>query len=454
MMAVLFSCVGTTDPIRGLRDGSMLHIVRHYRPSDVILFLSAEMSAYNQKDQRFQKCFEFISENWGGYSPKVQYLEAKTADPTDFDAIGQELLSAIDDCANSFPGEEILLNLSSGTPQMKMVLAQAAVNTRYHARGIQVKNPELRSGRTSRTNDDDYDIEASLLLNDDEVPNCENRCSEPRLLVIQREQQKERIRTMLDLRDYSAIRNTSGILPPELKLLIIHLDERNHLNKDNAVEYGKKARQANKALFPLYINTDSTPGNSPLMDTIRMTDYYLMLRNLQRTKSYTSLVLRLNPFIIRLQECFIDRSLPCISFRELLENRNIHKNVLDPVAFQNKLPDLYKKVNDEMIRLNYDGLDRRPVSMRLCNVFLAVLKADPNMLQFFENIENLNWQKRNASAHELAEVTEDDIYTYSFMTSAQIIKRLSEYLQVIYPRWNSEWASIYDRCNQFILDQL
>ncbi len=257
MVAVLFSCVGTTDPIRGLRDGSMLHIVRHYRPSDIILFMSGEMGAYEQKDQRFKKCFEYISENWDGYAPRIQYLKSDTEDPTDFDEIGQELLTAIDDCANSFPGQEILLNLSSGTPQMKMVLAQAAVNTRYHARGIQVKNPELRSGRTSRTNDDEYDVEASLLLNDDEVPDSENRCSEPRLLVIQREQQKERIHTMLELRDYTALRGTAGILPPDLRPLIIHLDERNHLNKDDAIEYAKKARKANKGLFPLYPDTDS-----------------------------------------------------------------------------------------------------------------------------------------------------------------------------------------------------
>lgn len=29
---VLFTCVGTSDPVREMRDGSMLHIMRHYRP--------------------------------------------------------------------------------------------------------------------------------------------------------------------------------------------------------------------------------------------------------------------------------------------------------------------------------------------------------------------------------------------------------------------------------------
>ena len=36
---VLFSPIGTTDPIRDCYDGGCLHIVRHYRPQKVVLYL-------------------------------------------------------------------------------------------------------------------------------------------------------------------------------------------------------------------------------------------------------------------------------------------------------------------------------------------------------------------------------------------------------------------------------
>ena len=49
MKRILFSCVGSTDPVRGLRDGSMLHIMRHYRPDKVVLYLSAEIRERMQK---------------------------------------------------------------------------------------------------------------------------------------------------------------------------------------------------------------------------------------------------------------------------------------------------------------------------------------------------------------------------------------------------------------------
>ena len=30
--------VGSTDPVRSLRDGAMLHIIRHYRPENILSY--------------------------------------------------------------------------------------------------------------------------------------------------------------------------------------------------------------------------------------------------------------------------------------------------------------------------------------------------------------------------------------------------------------------------------
>ena len=38
-MKVLFSPIGNSDPWSNDRDGAMLHIVRHYKPDVVVLFL-------------------------------------------------------------------------------------------------------------------------------------------------------------------------------------------------------------------------------------------------------------------------------------------------------------------------------------------------------------------------------------------------------------------------------
>ena len=51
---ILFSPVGGTDPISWNNgyDGAMLHIARVYRPDKIILYLSAEMVEFHEKDHR------------------------------------------------------------------------------------------------------------------------------------------------------------------------------------------------------------------------------------------------------------------------------------------------------------------------------------------------------------------------------------------------------------------
>ena len=51
---ILFSAVGTTDPISNGYDGSILHICRKYLPEKVVLYLSKEMLELHRKDDRYR----------------------------------------------------------------------------------------------------------------------------------------------------------------------------------------------------------------------------------------------------------------------------------------------------------------------------------------------------------------------------------------------------------------
>lgn len=48
-MKILFSPIGTTDPVRNCRDGACLHILRHYHPDKVVLYFTAEMEKRERK---------------------------------------------------------------------------------------------------------------------------------------------------------------------------------------------------------------------------------------------------------------------------------------------------------------------------------------------------------------------------------------------------------------------
>jgi hypothetical protein len=60
---ILFSAVGGTDPIANYKDGPILHICRVYRPSVVVLYLSAEMCIAQENDKRFTYVLEQLCEH-------------------------------------------------------------------------------------------------------------------------------------------------------------------------------------------------------------------------------------------------------------------------------------------------------------------------------------------------------------------------------------------------------
>lgn len=68
------------------------------------------------------------------------------------DELDQPLHDVMNRLSCEYADAEILVNITSGTPQMQMLLSQMVLELRYHARGIQVKTPEKKAGTTVRTN--------------------------------------------------------------------------------------------------------------------------------------------------------------------------------------------------------------------------------------------------------------------------------------------------------------
>ena len=74
---ILFSPVGGTDPISWSNgyDGAMLHIARVYRPDKIILYLSAEMVAFHQADNRYVYCLEKLARLQNRAMPEIEIIE-------------------------------------------------------------------------------------------------------------------------------------------------------------------------------------------------------------------------------------------------------------------------------------------------------------------------------------------------------------------------------------------
>ena len=456
MPDILFTCAGTTDPVRGGHDGGILHVVRHYRPEKVYLFLSKEMVGYETKDHRFERTFRHASEKWCyplEWHEEQTYLE----DVADLDAVSEPLYGFFRRAVEENPGCRILINLSSGTPQMKIILSQLALSLQASVLGVQVLNPKKQSGDSKRTNDPDYDVEFELELNEDDEPGAPNRCLEPKLLAVQRDRQCAQIRSLLARRDYGALAAMDKELPPQLAKLARHLAARSELQMTEAAKLARSLTLP----FKLYPALDATDERYRLLS-----EYYLLLRNMQQTQRYTEFVLRLNPFLTQLLLRLIEQNLPC-PLSSILETRGKH-TYLSPEGMERHVPEIKRaferaferKMANRRKNLRIDWT--KDFSLYLGIPLLHALGGlTPALLDVLDACEKLNDSQRNAAAHQLHAVTEEQICEECCDSHGQhyepsrLVQALGQMLKRAYPDiCDDALFTVYDRCEAYILEQL
>lgn len=201
---ILFSPIGGTDPIKGFRDGSMLHICRHYLPDIVYLYLSHEMMEYHRKDNRYIDAIERLGVHLS-HKFEVELIERDALiDVQQYDIFYQDFREEIRKIESEMEnGDELLINMASGTPAMKSALLVLATLAEYRFRPIQVSTP--KKSRNKEPDDrDSYDVEANWELNEDNEEGAENRCSEVKCLNLMKMLKVEAIKKHIQAYDYSA----------------------------------------------------------------------------------------------------------------------------------------------------------------------------------------------------------------------------------------------------------
>ncbi|NLD49592.1 MAG: hypothetical protein GX660_20790, partial [Clostridiaceae bacterium] len=171
--SVLFSPVGTTDPIRSQADGAMLHIVRHLRPEAVWLFLTKEMAEYHDRDDRYRKSILRVMPEC-----EIEIIKTDIDNPQDFDACYLKFREAIKGMREKYKDYELLVNISSGTPQMKNLLSYEAVAGNYGVVAVQVNSPNKSANDKEEHLTTDFDIDLAFETNQDHA----NPTLRPRLV--------------------------------------------------------------------------------------------------------------------------------------------------------------------------------------------------------------------------------------------------------------------------------
>jgi len=442
-MKILFSPIGTTDPIskNNYKDGSMLHIARVYKPDKIILYMSKEMLELQDKDDRFRYCIREL-DKLNSTHTEIEIIERPDLTKVnEFDFFYEDFKNILDSYIKNLTSEdELLINISSGTPQMKSGLAVLHTMLGYEqCRLIQVVTPE---GRSNTHKHGDCDIDLLWEYCEDNVENFENRCIEvvcPSLSTIKME---EIIKKHVLAYDYSVALAIAEELPDKITGSYIHL-----------LRYAKARLQLNEIevdnLKSEYNECDLLPIKKT--EQRKVVEYALALDIKRKRGEYADFLRAITPLLVEL-------------FNNVLKNcfRYDLKDYTETVngAFRWKDIDvneeLNKLISEEDWKIHYR---KKPVSSyHLYIIMNNIPKTDEQMVRAFdiaEKLKEVEQKIRNKAAHQMVSVTENKIKDITNMTSDGIMKKIRElftYSDINIPMqggWNS-----YELMNDSIISKI
>lgn len=438
-MRILYTPVGDTDPIRGCYDGGMLHIVRHYNPDMAILVLSKEMEQKEASDSRFSKALKHVKPDL-----HIKLVRTGLKDVHHIDAL-QPFIKHFYEMLSEYPDAEILINLSSGTPQMKMIMSHLSVE-HDAVLGIQVDTPQRRSNRSEPAVNDDEDIEIVIENNFDDQEDSENRCHEPQMGYIKRNNIKQSLHTLINsykykeaISLYHGYKRTfkDGVVIDVLQLLE-HAQLRLGLDYDSALQKSRKVGSINLSS----IFTDKV---------LRKLHEFLMLMEVRlKQGQIEDFVLKTTPFMYELMRYYFTKEFG-VNWRQV--EKKTSKGVrLDMVVFKNQYPKLYESWHENS---DTPYLQELQVSFyHMLHMLEDYDTVDRSLLKQLKEIRRIEKKIRNKMAHEVVVFTEQDICSAADIQSLQSFLHQIKDVFFIITGQEKQNKLIYDTINTYVLEQI
>lgn len=405
MSRVLFSPIGGTDPIRYLYDGSMLHICRYYKPDKVILYLSSEMVEKHRDDNRYVRTLNMLGDSIG-HTFDIKVIEnEELIDVQKYDVyyeIFRQEIKNISDNLSS--GDELIVNMASGTPAMKSALLILATLSEYKFIPIQVNSPQkkMNSEIEDRNN---YDVELNWELDQDNLPDSENRCEEVKCMNLIKLLKIDLIKKFIRKYDYSAALELGKELKND-----ISVDAYNMLEiADNRLKlnYKEISKITSNNKYDIYPVKES--GNMKLFE------YACVLEIKLKKEEYSDFIRGITPLIVDI-------------FEQILKNKmNINVDSLCDISKGVKMWNIDKlKKNDIFDILNNayrkkGGIKAGPVYSHALAHIIRTKSDDDILKNKVDDIIDVEQNIRNLAAHQIISVTDKWFVDKSGKSSEEIM---------------------------------
>lgn len=449
MAVVLFSTLGMTDPIKNDYDGPFLHIIRHYRPDKCHLFMTQRVCELADQDNRYLLQAAWLCDKEGFQCEFIELRQPEIDNPQQFDIfypIFEKELLAIH---NENPGSQILINLSSGTPQMKSACHLLALTAPFPVTPIQVTTPNEAENYGSV----DYNIENSWNNDIDNHPEMKpphraKKVEAPNLRFLFL---REAAIHNIEAYNYTAALNILQTVPdfiPEPTLRLLKAAQ--HRRNMDLSEAEKESVLADYDLFP--IKSSDAKG---------LFEYLLVLGLQQKSGQLMDFVRGISPALTKLFECFLEKKCRRHVKRDFCQSDRHDRNHW--VLKRNKIKEL-----EPQLLAYYDS--KFSPSFRdsdlSCAVLLPMIEYEcgpggqlPNeaVVKKAQDMRRVEERIRNSAAHTITSIKEEhfgDMVGISSRKLLQDMQWLFKYtFQDYFGAGESLWDS-YDTMNEQIIHRL
>lgn len=440
---ILFSPIGGTDPIKYFRDGSMLHICRYYKPDIIYLYMSHEMMEFHKKDNRYVDAIERLGV-YLDHAFEVHLIERDAlVDVQQYDVFYQDFREEIIKIENQMEeGDELLLNMASGTPAMKSALLVLATFAEYRFKPIQVSTP--KKGMNEEPEDrKEYDNKLNWELNEDNLEGAVNRCAEVKSLNLMKMIKTEIIKKHVMAYDYAAALTVASEIKEDISedayALIQIMDARVKL------DHKKISRLIAEGKYNIYPVRES--------DKQKLFEYALVLQMKIKKQEYADFIRGITPLVVDLLEnilqnkCKIKLTDCCRKTKDNILKWDIEK--LKNIGLAEFLEKEYK-----------DRFKYGPVYSSQIAKIIEYKCQDAKLVKKINEMVYIEGMVRNVAAHEIVSVTDEWIQQRTKWENKagkraeeifEILKFLMEEAGINVKR--EDWRS-YDKINETIALEL
>ncbi len=423
---VLFSPIGTTDPIRADYDGPMLHILRHFSPSKAILFLTSEMAKKEENSNMYTKFAKVIC-------PKCELKLSKhnIKKANDFEIYIDVFEKEIRKLHEENSDATLLINISSGTPQMIAALCTISSTIEFPVFAIQVATPENSANTKGGYLTEDFNFEEcmkNLIDNDGDLST--NRCKEVKLNNFVGKFAKERIKELINNYDYNGAyylaNNSQGYISKEALALIYNLYLRYN--------------------FDLYsIDNEIIKLPLPIGKERNLLEYYLIMRVKAQNEEISDCLIKISPILCELARLYLLNNFKFDVISKLCNSKTDKSKEKSKDA--NK-PQIY--ISESKIETNFPQLhqylclefreeigERRYINfdflLKLINFFDAATNHPNNktVSENFENLRTVEKEIRNVIAHNIEKIDKHFIEKQTTFTLDKILRILEKLMQEV-----------------------